>query len=1392
MKSLSTELLAHYAAGGTTLARLWKLTRQDAEVFAFTDHDSAITYLSITYEPSSVFDASAISTSGDLNVDNLDTQGLLDSAGITSQDLEAGLWDGAEVEIVEVNYKDLTMGHNPLRFGSLGEVQRSGLTYTAELRGLMHKLQNNIGRTVTPSCDAVLGDARCGVDLEAGPGVWFRVEGTGHSVKVVKDDEQAFTHQISVYQGHCGELECVTGDNLKGSALWNTKKGESYLVRVNGVNGAAGNFKILLEDLMEGTDNVAANDLCEDSMGLATDGSFVYATTETATFDMDGAGTCYHAANAGPGVWYDVTGIQGGSLLATTNTSDVMLAVFKGECGNLECVGASDMATGVPSSVQWETEGAERYKILAHGAGGKKGIPFDVSVTTSTNDAHFVINDFCKGAVGPIASDGSFLQGSTEHATLDRDGAGSCYPETLAGNGVWYSVSGTGDILKVFPTGGSDIEPLVSVFQGSCRKLQCVEGSRHEIDEEERSVLSWKSDVDQTYYLLVRGTDNARGKFQIVVDSEKAPTESDEAPTEEPTEAPEASETEAAVVAERPVNDYCDAATLIPSIEYLIQDTTVNATTYLDGIGRCHSQKSVGPGMWYRISGTGKQAKASITGNSTLDAFISVYSGDCEDLFCIADVSGDTGSKRSFTWDTNEGEAYYILVQGKFGQKGEFELRVHEPAPVVEAAVNDFCLGALGPIPSNGTVVKGSNEHATIDTDGAGSCYDNNMTGVGVWYTVVGTGSQLELFSKGEADFTVSVAVFDGFDCGSLQCIAADHANEYKAGILSWESIKNVPYYVLVSGVGNAVGCFEFGVVPGKKVPEETGQEVAINIISQNDKCPDATGLSLSENIVLTGTTAEASVIQEVKAGSCSNSAGGSLGLWYTVVGSGSKLHASARSLSSGTSTGISVFAGSCDDLSCVDGTADKNTGSIYWDSKNDTIYQLYIHSPRNATGSFELKLEAAKDSEAPMNDFCEANLPPLVTDGTAVQGSNIGATTDVALGNCYGQTDVGPGVWFRVNGNGNVMTLAQNTALPMDTVISLFQGSCDSLVCLNGIGRPIQQSGPRLSWGTIAGQDYYILVQSSTAETGIFEFGIEEYVKGGPTETGSPALTDPPAQTESPVLVTGNDNCQDAVGPLPVSSVHVGTFAEATEDGVGVCGTAENEERGVWFTVQGTGKGIRISTCQPDSGSGAGLTSVSVFRDGCDNLQCLAGNNNTCADDGTITWNTEKDELYHVLVTGEGSEDDYYTLLHNQTEWLPSNCMDASKDFEKQLHTLHDMFTSSGNTELSGPLAANNWLSGCDVCNKWGGLQCNEEAAVTRIHLGMFMLKRCALVCLSCLLCYISNLHTLSRLSLNTAAQNPPLTGNLPDSIRDLKELGTEVFSCNRSHFRRISRLIC
>lgn len=166
MKNLSPALLAHYRSGSTTLARLWQIDRQDGLSFRFTDLDVEVIYQGQRYEPSSVFDSSALKSRSDMSVDNLSAIGLLNSDGITAQDMEAGLWDGAAFRIVEVNYRDLSMGENVLRVGRFGEVQRQQGQYTVEMRGLTHYLQNAIGRIITSSCDANLGDERCKVNLE--------------------------------------------------------------------------------------------------------------------------------------------------------------------------------------------------------------------------------------------------------------------------------------------------------------------------------------------------------------------------------------------------------------------------------------------------------------------------------------------------------------------------------------------------------------------------------------------------------------------------------------------------------------------------------------------------------------------------------------------------------------------------------------------------------------------------------------------------------------------------------------------------------------------------------------------------------------------------------------------------------------------------------------------------------------------------------------------------------------------------------------------------------------------------------------------------------------------------------------------------------------------------
>lgn len=182
MKALSPEFAAHLASGATTLCWCWRIARSDGTVLGFTDHDNPIAFDGTTYEAASGFTASDISDGLGLSVDNLEVTGALSSATLTDADLAAGRYDDARIAIYRVNWSDPEQ-RVLMRSGSIGEVRRTGSTFTAELRGLAHYLQQPTGRLLQQTCDADLGDARCTVDLMLPA---FRGIGTILAVKSVR------------------------------------------------------------------------------------------------------------------------------------------------------------------------------------------------------------------------------------------------------------------------------------------------------------------------------------------------------------------------------------------------------------------------------------------------------------------------------------------------------------------------------------------------------------------------------------------------------------------------------------------------------------------------------------------------------------------------------------------------------------------------------------------------------------------------------------------------------------------------------------------------------------------------------------------------------------------------------------------------------------------------------------------------------------------------------------------------------------------------------------------------------------------------------------------------------------------------------------------------------
>lgn len=164
MKDVPAGLQAYLNTGTTTLCYCWRVERRDGVVQGFTEHDVDLIFGGVTYKASAGFTASHVVQNLGVSVDNLNVDGALSDASLNEADLAAGHYDSAEVSLFWVNWRD-TSERVLINRGLLGEVKRSGIAFSAELRGLTSRLGQSTGRTYQRTCDAVVGDARCGVNL---------------------------------------------------------------------------------------------------------------------------------------------------------------------------------------------------------------------------------------------------------------------------------------------------------------------------------------------------------------------------------------------------------------------------------------------------------------------------------------------------------------------------------------------------------------------------------------------------------------------------------------------------------------------------------------------------------------------------------------------------------------------------------------------------------------------------------------------------------------------------------------------------------------------------------------------------------------------------------------------------------------------------------------------------------------------------------------------------------------------------------------------------------------------------------------------------------------------------------------------------------------------------
>lgn len=234
MKALTSELNAHIQKSVTTLAQCVRLTRQDGLVQGFTTLDRDLTIDGVTYRAATSLDPSAVQASVDLRADNLDLVGALSDDSIRVEDVLAGVYERALIDIFLVDYQNppAAVAAGTVIWLATAVMQRVEVRdgqFVAELAGLTEALQKETLELYTPTCRArQLGDLRCKVNLTP----W-----TFALTVVSIIDEKTFTHSGAAQSD---------GFFQHGLLTWSTGPNAGRVVTVKRYQGGV---VTLLEDL---------------------------------------------------------------------------------------------------------------------------------------------------------------------------------------------------------------------------------------------------------------------------------------------------------------------------------------------------------------------------------------------------------------------------------------------------------------------------------------------------------------------------------------------------------------------------------------------------------------------------------------------------------------------------------------------------------------------------------------------------------------------------------------------------------------------------------------------------------------------------------------------------------------------------------------------------------------------------------------------------------------------------------------------------------------------------------------------------------------------------------------------------------------------------------------
>ena len=256
-------------------------------------------------------------------------------------------------------------------------------------------------------------------------------------------------------------------------------------------------------------------------------------------------------------------------------------------------------------------------------------------------------------------------------------------------------------------------------------------------------------------------------------------------------------------------------------------------------------------------------------------------------------------------------------------------------------------------------------------------------------------------------------------------------------------------------------------------------------------------------------------------------------------------------------------------------------------------------------------------------------------------------------------------GGWYNLVGTGEWLRI---TACPAK--ISIYEGNdCANLVCTNKVAR--NDKGCQVEWETEKGKLYYVLLHgtdrgfrrdisleveelgapSEDGYGGVIVSVDENFISGSRDDNRPGPGRDSFSQDENTasgsrdddrIIVSGSrdedstlvEECKNNAIPAVIGGTTTGDFTFTLDHDFGPCDIGFHQRRkidkmdtseGAWFTVDGQGKVLRVSSCP---------FQLSVFSDNCGDLECIEDGQYTNALKCEFEWkNPIIEDVVHILV---------------------------------------------------------------------------------------------------------------------------------------------------------------